>query len=186
VARWQAGASGRLRDAALQLYTERGFEQTTVAEIADRAGLTARTFFRHFADKREVLFAGSADLVSGFEHALSGAPAGATPMEVVAVALDAAAEFLGGDHEHSRRRQAVINATPELRERELNKMASLAAALAEGLRRRGVPEPDASLAAEAGIVVFRVAFETWTSGPADIELGRVMRESLERFRAVAK
>jgi AcrR family transcriptional regulator len=185
VARWEAGASSRLRDAALQLYTERGFEQTTVAEIADRAGLTARTFFRHFADKREVLFAGSADLVSGLEHALAGAPAGATPMEAVAVALDAAAEFLGGDHEHSRRRQAVIGATPELRERELNKMASLAAALAEGLRRRGVPEPDASLAAEAGIVVFRVAFETWTSGPADVELGRVMRDSLERFRSVA-
>jgi AcrR family transcriptional regulator len=185
MARWQAGASGRLREAALQLYAERGFEQTTVAEIADRAGLTARTFFRHFADKREVLFAGSDDLVDGLDRAVAAAPAGAAPMEVVALALDAAAEFLGGDREHSRRRQAVITATPELRERELIKMASLAATLAAGLRRRGVPEPDASLAAEAGIVVFRVAFDTWTSGTADVELGRVMRESLDRFRSVA-
>src|SRR3954447_2332638 len=107
MARWAGGASGRLQEAAMQLYVERGFEQTTVAEIADRAGLTARTFFRHFADKREVLFAGSGDLVDGLGHALAEAPDTATPMEVIAVALDAAAEFLGGDREHSRQRQSV-------------------------------------------------------------------------------
>jgi AcrR family transcriptional regulator len=185
VARWQAGTSGRLREAALQLYIERGFEQTTVAEIAGRAGLTARTFFRHFADKREVLFAGSADLEAGLASALDAAPADATPMEAVAAALDAAAEFLGGDRQHSSQRQSVINANPELRERELIKMAALAGALAGGLRRRGVPEPDASLAAEAGIVVFRVAFETWVGGTGDVGLGVVMRESLDRFRSVA-
>jgi AcrR family transcriptional regulator len=186
VARWQAGTSGRLREAALQLYIERGFEQTTVAEIAGRAGLTARTFFRHFADKREVLFAGSADLEQGLVNTLDAVPASASPMEAVAVALDAAAEFLGADREHSRRRRSVINANPELLERELIKMATLATALAGGLRRRGVPEPDASLAAEAGIVVFRVAFETWVGETEDVDLGVVMRESLERFRSIAR
>src|SRR3954463_6534044 len=100
--RWEPDAAGRLRGAAMELFVERGYDQTTVAEIADRAGLTARTFFRHFADKREVLFAGSGDLVDGLGHALAEAPDTATPMEVVAVALDAAAEFLGGDREHSR------------------------------------------------------------------------------------
>jgi AcrR family transcriptional regulator len=184
VARWEAGASGRLREAALQLYIERGFEQTTVAEIAGRAGLTARTFFRHFADKREVLFAGSSALQDGLVRALDAAPATATPMQAVAAALDVAGEIIGGDHEHSRRRQSVINANPELQERELIKMATLAGALAAGLRARGVPDPDASLAAEAGIVVFRVAFETWVGGAPDVELGRVVRESLDRFRSV--
>jgi len=185
VGRWEPGAAGRLREAALQLYVERGFEQTTVAEIAQRAGLTARTFFRYFADKREVLFAGSASLEAGMVSALESAPKDATPIEAVAAALDDAATTLGQHHDFSRQRYAVIEANAELRERELIKMASLSAALAGGLRRRGVPEPDASLAAEAGIVVLRVAFERWVSEPHDGDLSRLMRESLERLSVVA-
>jgi AcrR family transcriptional regulator len=169
----------------LQLYVERGFEQTTVAEIAQRAGLTARTFFRYFADKREVLFAGSASLEAGMVSALESAPKDATSIEAVAAALDDAATTLGQHHDFSRQRYAVIEANAELRERELIKMASLSAALAGGLRRRGVPEPDASLAAEAGIVVLRVAFERWVSEPHDGDLSRLMRESLERLSVVA-
>jgi AcrR family transcriptional regulator len=150
----------------MELYVERGFEETTVAEIAGRAGLTARTFFRHFADKREVLFAGSSELQDALVAALAAAPATANPMQAVAVALEAAAGLLGQNREHSRQRQAVINSRAELRERELIKLASLADALADALRRRGVPDPDASLAAESGVVVFRVAFERWTQ-PAE-------------------
>src|SRR5258705_3037517 len=116
----------------MQLYVERGFEQTTVAEIAQRAGLTARTFFRYFADKREVLFAGSADLQEHLVHALDAAPNAASPMQAVAAALDAAATALGQHREHSRQRQSVINANPELRESELIKLPSLAAGLAHG------------------------------------------------------
>jgi AcrR family transcriptional regulator len=186
VARWEAGASGRLREAALALYLERGFEQTTVAEIAARAGLTARTFFRHFADKREVLFAGSSDLLAELVRAIDAVPADATPMEAVGVAVGAAGDIIGGDREHSRRRQEVIAANPELQERELIKMASLAGALAAGLRRRGLPEPDASLAAEAGVVAFRVGFETWLAEDEDRGLGRVVRDSLDRLRSLAR
>ena len=182
--RWEPNASGRLREAALDLYVERGYEQTTVAEIAQRAGLTARTFFRYFADKREVLFAGSAALQERMVGALEGAPAAASPMAAVAVALDAAAGELGGRREHSRRRQSVIAANAELRERELIKLASLSAALADGLRRRGVPDPDATLAAEAGIAVFRVGFERWVDDPADRDLSQVMRESLDQLRGL--
>jgi AcrR family transcriptional regulator len=184
VGRWEAGTSGRLREAAMQLYVERGFEQTTVAEIAQRAGLTARTFFRHFADKREVLFAGSEFLQERLVHAVEAAPGSASPMQVVAVALEAAAAVLGRDHEHSRQRQSVIYAHAELRERELIKLASLAAALAEGLRRRGVPEPDASLAAEAGIVVLRIGFERWIGQPDEADLAETMRDALDRLRTV--
>ena len=168
----------------MELYLERGFDQTTVAEIADRAGLTARTFFRYFTDKREVLFGGSDVLMERMVEALDSAPAGSTPLQAVAAALDASAEMLGGRRAWSQQRQSVINAHLELRERELIKMASLAAALAEGLRGRGVPEPDASLAAEAGIAVLRVAFERWVTEADDRGLELVMRESLEHLGQV--
>jgi AcrR family transcriptional regulator len=180
--RWEPNASGRLREAALELYVERGYEQTTVAEIAARAGLTARTFFRHFADKREVLFARS-PLQDVLVTALEAAPASASPMEAVAAALDAAADVLT-DREFSRRRQLVINANAELQERELIKLATLAAALADGLRGRGVPDPTARLAAEAGIAVFRVAFERWVGEPEDRGLARVMREAFDELRTL--
>ena len=178
--RWEPNASGRLREAALELYVERGYEQTTVAEIAARAGLTARTFFRHFADKREVLFAGSPlqdELVSALDSA------SASPLEVVAAALDAAAHVLN-DREFSRRRQLVITANAELQERELIKLATLSAALADGLRGRGVTDPVARLAAETGIAVFRVAFERWVGEPEDRGLARVLRESFGELKAL--
>ena len=168
----------------MELYVERGFEQTTVAEIAERAGLTSRTFFRYFADKREVLFAGSTSLQEALVVALEGAPDSASPMEAVAAALDAAATFLGEGREFSRKRQAVIAANAELRERELIKLASLSAALADALRRRGVADPNASLAAEAGVVVFRVAFERWVTDPGKRDLSETMRESLHQLKAL--
>src|SRR6059058_1656194 len=129
----------------MRLFAERGYDQVTVAEIAQRAGLTARTFFRYFADKREVLFAGSDDLFDGLVAAIRAAPPDATPLQVVMAALDAAAEMVGGNHEHSRLRQSVIAAHAELRERERSKLASLSAAVAEGLIRRGVPAAEAGL-----------------------------------------
>ena len=182
--RWEPDASGRLREAAMELYLERGFDQTTVAEIAERAGLTARTFFRYFTDKREVLFAGAVAFQDHLVAALNGAPDTASPMSAVAVALDAAATALGQHSEFSRQRQSVIEANTELRERELIKMASLAMALADGLRRRGVPDADASLAAEAGVAVLRVAFGRWVSEPGGPDLPHVMRESLDQLKTL--
>jgi AcrR family transcriptional regulator len=169
----------------MELYVERGFEQTTVADIAQRAGLTARTFFRHFADKREVLFAGSAVLLEKRVAAVEAAPASASAFEAVAGALQTAAELLGADREYSRERQAVIESHAELRERELIKMASLSAALADGLRRRGVGESEASLAAEVGVAVFRVAFAAWVSGTDDRDLAQTMRDSFDQVRLLS-
>jgi AcrR family transcriptional regulator len=168
----------------MELYLEQGFEQTTVAEIAERAGLTARTFFRYFADKREVLFAGSAVLIEQMVAALDAAPGTASPMDAVAAALDAAAAMLGENREFARQRHTVIVANADLQERELIKMATMAAALAAGLRERGVSEPDASLAAEAAVAVLRVAFERWVSGTDDRPLATVMRESLDHLTRV--
>ena len=183
--RWEPNASGRLRQAAMELYVQRGYEQTTVAEIADRAGLTARTFFRYFTDKREVLFEGSALLQERMVEALEAAPESASPMDAVAAALDAAATMLGQRREFSRQRQAVIAANAELRERELIKMASLAAALTDALHRRGVTGPTASLAAEAGIAIFRVAFARWVGDSEEEDLSVVMRDSFAQLRALA-
>ncbi|GAA2891483.1 TetR family transcriptional regulator [Actinoplanes cyaneus] len=182
--RWEPGAAGRLREAAMELYVERGFEQTTVAEIAQRAGVTARTFFRHFADKREVLFAGSEDLAGALMRAIVEAPAGAGPMAVVAAALDVGGGLLGQDRERSRHRQLIIRANPELQERELIKLARLGDRLAEGLRARGIAPREAVLAAEAGILVLRVAFESWVSGTDQGDLRVIMAETLAALRTV--
>src|ERR1700752_2522049 len=160
--RWEPNPRGRLAQAAMTLYAEQGFEQTTAAEIAARAGLTERTFFRHFADKREVLFAGSERLEQAIVGAVAAAPASDTPIAAVAEGLAAAGALFPAERRgYSRRPQQIIDSPPELRERELIKLASLGSAIAETLRRRGVPDPAASLAADAGIAVFRIAFERW-------------------------
>ena len=185
MSRWEPGARGRLEQAAMELFLERGFEQTTVTEIASRAGLTQRTFFRHFADKREVLFGGSGALQELLLHALASAPESAAPIDAVAAALEAASAGLQERREYSRQRQAVIAANQELQERELIKLASLSAALADALRQRGVTDPAASLAAEAGIAVFRIAIERWQNDPGQRDLVQLMRESLDALKATA-
>ena len=178
--RWEPDAAGRLREAAMALYAERGYDGTTVAEIADRAGVTARTFFRHFADKREVLFAGSEMLEQHMVAALAAAPEDASPMEAITSAVLASAEFFDDiRRDYSRRRAAVITSTPELLERELIKMASLTTALNQGLLERGVAPEVAALAAETGVAVFRVSFERWISAPDDVPIADLIHASLE-------
>jgi AcrR family transcriptional regulator len=184
VARWEPDSRGRLGRAALELFAERGFDDTTVEAISARAGVTERTFFRHFADKREVLFAGSSGLQTLLVDAVIAAPKTASPMEAVAAALVSTGPFFEERRDFARQRQAVITANPELRERELIKMATLASALDAALRQRGVKEPAASLTAEAGIAVFRVAFERWITDSKRRDLSRVIRESLAELRAV--
>ncbi len=170
----------------MELFDERGFEATTVADIAERAGLTKRTFFRYFGDKREVLFAGTEPLTAKFVEGIAGAPADAGCLTAIAAGLDAMADVftaLGGDR--PRRRQAIIAANPDLQERELVKMTGFATAGAAALRDRGVAEPGATLAAEAGIAVLRVAFEQWVTGPKGQDMKKLLRDSLAELKAVA-
>jgi AcrR family transcriptional regulator len=184
MARWQPDACGRLQQAALTLYAEQGFDSTTVAEIAERAGLTKRTFFRYFADKREVLFDGSEWLEELFATEVGAAPESATPLDAAAAALDAVGAAFEPRREFAARRQKVIAATPELQERELIKLARLAGVVADALRRRGVDDTAATLTAEAAITVFRVAFGHWVDPANRKDLKRLIRESLEELRAV--
>jgi len=182
--RWEPEGRSRLEQAALALYGERGFENTTVAEIAARAGLTERTFFRHFADKREVLFWGAGALQELLVGAVASAPGSATPIDAVAAALEATGAVLQERRESARQRQAVINANAELRERELIKLAALASALADALRQRGATPRAATLAAEAGIAVFKVAFERWVNESNQQDLPHLIRESLNELKAL--
>jgi AcrR family transcriptional regulator len=185
MSRWEPDARGRLERAAMELFIERGFDEATVTEIARRAGLTQRTFFRHFADKREVLFAGASALQEFMVSAVASAPDSAAPIDAVAAALEAAAGLLQERREYSRQRMAVIAANPELQERELIKLARLASAIAGALRGRGVPDPAASLAAEAGTTVFRIAVDRWHGETTQPDLLDVIRDSLDELKAVA-
>src|SRR5580704_10480473 len=161
--RWEPDPRGRLEKAAMELYRERGFEQTTAAQIAERAGLTERTFFRHFADKREILFAGATQLQDLVVSAVASAPDSATPLEAAIAGIEAASAMLEElrGRAFARQRQAIVAASPELRERELDKLAALAAGVAGALRKRGVGDPGAALMGDIAIAIFRVSFERW-------------------------
>ncbi|OBB81510.1 hypothetical protein A5760_16515 [Mycobacterium colombiense] len=182
--RWQPGSNERLRKAALDLFSEKGFEQTTVADIAQRVGVTKRTFFRHFEDKRDVLFGGTEQLEQLLADATVNAPAGLPPFEAIAEAVAGLDWLAIGRREDQRQRQAVIAASPDLTERELIKFEALTAALAEGLRRRGSDDTTALLAAQAGMTVFRTAYRRWLEADTDLDMAHIIATTLADLRAV--
>jgi AcrR family transcriptional regulator len=171
----------------MDLYSEHGFDNTTVAEIAERAGLTERTFFRHFADKREVLFGGAGALQQLLVTQVVDAPDSLSPIEAILTALVAAATVVFEERSgFARRRQAIIAASVELQEREQIKLASLAVALAGALQRRGVADLPASLAAEAGMAIFKTAFERWTGDAGDQSLSDWIRKCADELEVVTR
>jgi AcrR family transcriptional regulator len=184
MSRWEPDGRARLEQAAMELYLERGFEQTTVAEIANRAGLTERTFFRHFADKREVLFGGADALKQLLVGSVADAPDPVAPIEAIAKALEGAGALLQQRREMALQRQSVIDTNAMLQERELIKLASLASALADALRKRGVDDPAASLTAEAGIAVFKIAFARWINERDPAVLPEIIRKLFDDLKTV--
>jgi AcrR family transcriptional regulator len=186
MARWEPNARGRLEQAAWELFRERGYDRTTVEEIAARAGLTERTFFRYYADKREVLFWGSDVLEKTIVDAIAAVPEGTAPLDAVAAAMESAGRFIQEQRsfEHVRRRRSLIAAHEELREREVMKFASLASAVTAALRQRGVVEPNASLIAEMGLAIFKVGFERWVDDARRRDLPQNIRDALASLKAV--
>jgi len=186
MARWQPKASERLALAALELFAERGYENTTVIDIARRAGLTKSTFFRHFQDKREVLFGDSTlnGLVAG---AIAAAPANATPLEAVAHALDAVGKkvFTQARREFVARRRSVIAANPELQEREALKGLRLIASMAGALSRRGVPVLTSNVAAELGALAWKIAYERWSDTANGEDFSELARRALGEVQAAS-
>jgi AcrR family transcriptional regulator len=185
--RWEPGARERLVRASLELYADPGFEQTTVADIAARAGVTERTFFRHFADKREVLFVGSADFQQGVLAGIAAAPADASPLDAAAAGVEAAAALLQSlpDREFPRLRASVIAANPSLLERELLKLATVTAASARALQERGATPMEAGIASQAAMAAFHLAFERWVASAEPLDLRELVREGIAAFRTLA-
>jgi len=165
MARWQPGATQRLVVAAVDLFTEQGYDATTVAQIAERAGVTKSTFFRHFSDKRELLVAGQETLSRLLADGITEAPAGASPLEAVAAGLERASSAMGpANRELGPRLKAAVAASTELQERDALKNVGLAAAMTAALVARGVPDPTAHLAAELGVLAFKRGYTQWSEG----------------------
>ncbi|MFV2088486.1 TetR family transcriptional regulator [Micromonospora sp. LOL_021] len=183
MARWQPDARGRLEAAAFELFRERGFEQTTVTDIATRAGLDKRTFYRLFGDKREALFGGSEQLEDLLVKAVTETDA--APFEAVVAAFRQVAEEIFADRlELVRVRQTIIESSPELQERELRKMGSLAAAVVAALCAKGLDQTAATLAAESGVTVFRVAYTRWVEPGNRDSLTDLIAEVTSELQAI--
>lgn len=159
--RWDGDSRARLEQAALDLFVAQGFEPTSVADIADRAGLTKRTFFRYFTDKREVLFGGQQAMEATMRAAIAGAPAQATPMAAATAGLLAAAELVDAGGDFGRVRYRLIAADEGLREREALKRQGLVALVTQELVARGAPQTQATVVAEVALATFTVAYQQW-------------------------
>ena len=185
VSRWQSGARERLEQAALELFTERGFAETTIPEITARAGLTTRTFFRYFTDKREVLFTAEQGLPALVSSLIAQAPPDLDAMELTAWGLDIVARTrFAGQHEYLRARRAVIRSDPGLQERELQKLSVLAGAIQSGFQQRGPDELAGALAARIATDVLDVSLNRWLDGNDEQPLTELLREGLAALRAL--
>lgn len=172
MARWKPGARERLVLAAVELFTEQGYDATTVTEIAERAGVTKSTFFRYFPDKRELLVAGQDTLSRLLTEGIAEAPESASPMEAVAAGLARASSAMGPmNRELGTRLKAAVAANAELQERDALKSVGLAAAMTDALRARGVPDPTAHLAAELGVLAFKRGYSEWVEADHDPDGG---------------
>ncbi|MBO8199260.1 TetR/AcrR family transcriptional regulator [Streptomyces smyrnaeus] len=168
MARWQPGAQQRLVVAAVDLFTEQGYDATTVTQIAERAGVTKSTFFRHFSDKREILVAGQETLSRLLADGIAEAPASASPLQAVAAGLERASSAMGAtNRELGPRLKAAVAASTELQERDALKSVGLAAAMTAALIARGVPDPTAHLAAELGVLAFKRGYAQWSESDRD-------------------
>ncbi|MDT8915969.1 TetR/AcrR family transcriptional regulator [Amycolatopsis sp. PS_44_ISF1] len=180
--RWEPGARERLVVAAVDLFTEQGYDATTVAQIAERAGVTKSTFFRHFPDKRELLVAGQETLSRLLAEGIAEAPPGASPLEAVAAGLERASTAMTpASREIAPRLKAAVAASAELQARDALKSVSLAAAMTTALIARGVPDPTAALASELGVLAFKRGYSAWSEGQD--ELAVCTRAALEELRA---
>ncbi|MFD9740102.1 TetR/AcrR family transcriptional regulator [Umezawaea sp. NPDC059074] len=184
--RWEPGARERLVMAAVDLFTEQGYDATTVAQIAERAGVTKSTFFRHFPDKRELLVAGQETLSGLLAEGITEAPTDATPLEAVAAGLRRASTAMGPlNRELAPRLKAAVAASTELQERDALKTVSLAAAMTKALTTRGIPDPTAALASELGVLAFKRGYAAWSEADPTSNLADHALAALNELRAAS-
>ncbi|MFF7198527.1 TetR/AcrR family transcriptional regulator [Streptomyces sp. NPDC008079] len=188
MSRWEPGARERLVVAAVDLFTEQGYDATTVTQIAERAGVTKSTFFRHFPDKRELLVAGQETLSRLLAEGIAEAPADASPLEAVAAGLARASTAMGPmNRDFAPRLKAAVAASAELQERDALKSVSLANAMTSALAARGIPGPTAALAGELGLLAFKRGYAVWSKGDRDAgdDLGGHLVTALDELRAAS-
>ncbi|MCF3961857.1 TetR/AcrR family transcriptional regulator [Streptomyces fuscigenes] len=170
--RWEPGARERLVVAAVDLFTEQGYDATTVTQIAERAGVTKSTFFRHFPDKRDLLVAGQETLSRLLTEGIAQAPADAGPLRAVAAGLERASSAMGPmNRELGPRLKAAVAASAELQERDALKSVGLADAMTTALAARGVPDAAAAVAGELGVLAFKRGYAEWSEGERGDEDG---------------
>ncbi|ROS43338.1 TetR/AcrR family transcriptional regulator [Amycolatopsis thermoflava] len=184
--RWPGGTQQRLQEAAIKLFSESGYDSTTVADIAGTAGVTERTFYNHFADKRDVLFPDQQQFIAEVAEAVTAAPPGQPPLDTILAALRHTADWFDQHRDAAQRRRKILDTRAELRERELAKMAALDTAIAAALRERGCPTGTATLTAVAAVAAYRLAVDTWLTDPEHRSLRQHLNWSFEELRAAAK
>ncbi|WLQ32053.1 helix-turn-helix domain containing protein [Streptomyces castrisilvae] len=182
MARWDPGTQERLKKAALELFQEHGYEGVTVTQIAERAGITRRSYFRYFPDKREVLFAGSEQLPVAVSDALLDTAEAAAPLAAALDALSRVGSRLVAHVDQAAERRAVIDSSAELRERERTKLATLTMAIRDGLTRRGVPPDRAGLVAQIAVVAFQSAFGQWIDARGQRDFPSCLRTATTALR----
>ena len=181
MARWEPGARERLVLAAVDLFSEQGYDETTVTQIAERAGVTKSTFFRHFPDKRELLVAGQETLSRLLSEGITDAAPERSPLDAVAAGLERASGEMGPmNRELGPRLKAAVAASAELQERDALKSVGMAAAMTDALIERGVAEPTARLASEMGVLAFKQGFDRW-AGAARADDDGLAGHALEAF-----
>ena len=182
MARWDPGTADRLRKAALELYAEHGYDAVTITQIAERAGITRRTYFRYFPDKREVLFAGAEQLPPAFAEAVLAAEEAESPLRTTLGALVEVGTRITQLVDPSPERRAVIAASAELRERERSKAAATTTAIREALERRGTPPDLAKPAAQAAAIILGDAFDRWTDSGGTQDFPACLDAAATAFR----
>jgi len=176
MARWDPGTEERLRQAAVELFQQHGYEHVTVTQIAERAGLTRRSFSRYFADKREVLFAGSDQLAPALAQEIADAGLSASPFAAVLHALGKVGNVLATHVKQAGERRAIIDASPELQERERTKLAGISSVIARCLEQRSLEAGEALVLAEVATVIFKHAFDRWISAAGQRRFDECLQE----------
>ena len=185
MSRWEPDAKGRLQRAAMTLFLERGYADVTVADITERAGLTKRSFYNHFADKREVLFADADAFLRALTEPLAALDPATEPLEAAIAALTQAGLTLAEYSQSAGARRDLIASSTELQERNLVKLASLTQALQDGLIARGTPQRAARFTAQAAMTVFNAAYDDWIDQP-DSDFAALMSRCLDELRIAVK
>ena len=182
--RWEHGSEERMKQAAMELFEEQGFEDTSAVQIAERARVTTRTFFRYFPDKEEVLFADADALNEALVQELLQIPDLSKPLEAVTGTLAGYDWARLGSRETLRRRSRMIASDPRLLERDLIKQHQMAGGFGWALCERGIDPDIAELAASTGSQIFRMAYRKWLESSDDADLTTVTDSVMSLLAAI--